>query len=158
MGGMLELAFVKPDSKQARKMASIFLMGLEEVLADSLLPSKWRIEKNRAILYLLGKCPEAPHPIFLSVLRTTMEPENGREAFRKLMERLEFDPLKGLLYETALKYFRYFYTKGKVNASDIKTIEEGINGILRSLYGIPHSCRVVLKPPIFGRDSCSDRA
>ncbi|MEM3693938.1 MAG: hypothetical protein QXI39_07975 [Candidatus Bathyarchaeia archaeon] len=145
MGGMLELSFRGPCPRQARKMASIFLMGLEEVLADCLLPWKWRREKNVAIINLMEKCPEAPHPIFLSVLRATMEARKEGEAFRKLRTRMLEDPLNAYVYKTALRYFRYFYARRKIGASDLGIIKEGIDEIMGRLFGLSDSCEVRLR-------------
>ncbi|MBS7609088.1 hypothetical protein KEJ36_01605 [Candidatus Bathyarchaeota archaeon] len=145
MGGMLELSFRGTCPREARKMASIFLMGLEEVLADCLLPWKWRKEKNLAILNLMEKFHEAPHPIFLSVLRATMEPRKGGETFRRLMRRMLEDPLNDFVYKTALKYFRSFCVMRKMDILDLEIVKEGIDEIMERLFGSSDSCEVRLR-------------
>lgn len=144
--GILELLFESSCPRDARNLASIFLTELEEVVADSLLPSSWRNDKNRAILRWIERYPEVPHPFFLAALKTTTDfRKEDIRLFRKVNSKIESDPMLRLSFETGLQCFRYFYVRKRIRPEDVNIIEEGINKILGNLFGTTHRCHVRLR-------------
>jgi hypothetical protein len=138
-----ELLFENSCPAVAREFASVFITELEEVVAESLLPSSWRNNKNRAILRFTERHSRPPHPMFLAALRATTDfRKEDTRLFRKLVTRMGRDPMVRFSLGTALQYFRYFYIRRKIRPEDLHIIQEGIDEILGNLFGITNSCTV----------------
>lgn len=146
LGGMPKLLFEKSCPRDARDLATLFLMEAEEVAADSLLPSSWRNSKNRAILRYINAYPEEPHPFFLAALKaTTNFRKEDAVLFKRLNDRINANPMLSFLFEMGLQYFRRFYTRKETDPKDVSVIEEGINKILKNLCGIADQCHITLR-------------
>jgi hypothetical protein len=140
-GCILELRFDKHCPTDARIFASVFLMELEEVVADSLLPPLWRNSKNSVILRLAEKCSEIPHPFFLAALKVSCKfGEEEAKLFRKLMSKSVGDWWVNASFKMALPYFRYFYVRRGIRVEDVKVVEAGINRIVEKFFGVKDSC------------------
>lgn len=146
LGGIPKLLFGKSCPRDARNLATLFLTEVEEVGADSLLPSSWRNRKNRAILREIKVYPEEPHPFFLAALKATTDfRKEDAILFKRLNERINTDPMLRLMFEMGLQYFRRFYTRKEIDPKDVNVIEEGINKILKNFYGIADQCHIRLR-------------
>jgi hypothetical protein len=138
-----KLIFKNSCPTDARFFASVFIMELEEIVAEALLPSCWKNDKNRAILRFTEGCSEVPHPLFLAALKATTDfTKEDMKLFRKVVAKIERDSVFRFPFRTLLQYFRYFYIRRKIRIEDDIVIEEGINKILEKLFGIRRSCHV----------------
>lgn len=149
-GCLLELAFVKHCPIDARNFASLFVIELEEVVADSLLPQAWRNCKNRAILQLAANYSAAPHPLFLAALRVATDfSREDERLFRKLMFKNGWEWWVRFSFKTALQYFKYFYVKKGIRVEDVKLVETGVNRVVEKIFGVRGICVVKAQPMPF---------
>lgn len=145
-GYLLELAFVKHCPPDARNFASLFMMELEEVVADSLLPQEWRNCKNRAILQFAENHPAAPHPFFLAALKVATDlREKDEKLFRMLLSKNGCEWWVRFSFRMALQYFKYFYVKRGLRIEDVKVVERGVNRVVEKLLGLKNSCVVRMR-------------
>ena len=141
------LRFKKRCPKEAKQFAHIFLMVIEEILADSILPASKRNKKNKAILKALKKENRLPHPLFLLQLKTTTklspeEKEELEELIQKSIQALR-TPSPIPFYTIEQLYQRIFEQK-ELKPTDLQIIEDMINLLIDKLYGIKNACKFII--------------
>jgi hypothetical protein len=143
-----QVFFRKPCSLEIKEFAAVFLVELEEVLADSLLPEPWRKVKNTLILREILKQREEPHPLFLAFLEATTELSKQD---LELLRRLKIITAKSFggsfPFVKAVATFQHFCSQRRITMEDAKLIENRLNGIIHDVFGIKNAVYVGLKIP-----------
>jgi len=141
-----DVIFRKPCSPEIKEFATVFLVELEEVLADSLLPKPWRKVKNTLILREILKHKEEPHPLFLAFLEATTElSKQDLELLRRLKLRSEKDFGGSFPFANAVATFRHFCLQRRITMKDGKLIENRLNDMIYNVFGIDNMVYIALK-------------